>query len=45
MPEQHVAFLLTIDEQSSINNYDVVSSCFQRSGKQKEKHYGFIGRN
>ena len=35
MPEQHIAFLLTIDEQSSINNYDVVSSCFQRSGKER----------
>jgi hypothetical protein len=36
MPDKHVAFLLTIIEQSSINNYDVDSSCFQRSGNIKE---------
>lgn len=37
MPEQCVAFLLTVDKQSSINNYDVESSCSQRSGKTKGK--------
>ena len=36
MPEQHVAFLLTLDWQQCINNYDVESSCFQRSGNIKE---------
>ena len=36
MPDEHVAFLLTIDEQSSINRYDDESSCFYRSGNIKE---------
>lgn len=36
MPDKHVAFLLTIIEQTSINNYDDDSSCSHRSGNIKE---------